>query len=142
MPQPWLGVQVSPSSSENTMRLHFGPSCEAKVRPVRKSVKRIGSSVAAPLCGAVLSTQPSVSCRLSERHSSVVMRSTSRPAMYIAALAMCGGFGASLPTPIDGSPALPPTPAGGSYWNILTAWLPGGGGGGGSAPSSNLAVAL
>src|SRR5215213_10296847 len=143
MPHPWLGSQFSPSSSESDIRLHFGPSCEAKVRPVRKSVNRIGSRVARPLFGAVLSTQRSVSWRLLDRHSSRVIRNTSRAAMYMAAFGafrMCQA--PRRPTPIEGSPALAPIPDGGSYWNIFTAWLPGGGGGGGAAPSSNTAVAL
>ena len=56
MPAPWLGVHVSPSSSLKDMRLVAPASCEVKVRPVRWSVKRIGSRLVTAF-GALLSSQ-------------------------------------------------------------------------------------
>src|SRR5436309_1016013 len=45
MPDPWLGTQLSPSSSVYDIRLLRPSNCEENVRPVTGSVNRIGSSV-------------------------------------------------------------------------------------------------
>src|ERR671920_562223 len=97
MPDPMLGVHVSPSSSVNAIRLVFaGSNCDTNVRLVVESVKRIGSKVVIDVVGADLFTHAAVPLP-----SLNVTRSVCTPAMNIA-----------LPLfqfrPMVGSPALLP----------------------------------
>ena len=59
-PQPWLGAHTSPSLkgeavSVNAALLHAPASCDVKVRPVWRSVKRIGSREPVALGALLLS---------------------------------------------------------------------------------------
>ena len=59
IPEPWLGVQLAPSSSVYDMRLVRPRSCEENVRPVAESVARMGSLVVMAFGGLTSSQLPS-----------------------------------------------------------------------------------
>src|SRR6185503_21205018 len=117
-PQPWLSAHRSPSLngaavSVNAALLHAPPSCEVKVRPVNRSVKRIGSSEPGAL-GALLSSQ---SACAGEVPSLKVTRNICVPDWYIAR--PCGFCAVGKLTPIDGSPEPLPRLAGAwKFWNV------------------------
>src|SRR5215213_5259249 len=83
MPEPWLGIQLSPSSSVKDMRLALPRSCDEKVRPVTGSVNRIGSSEVTAFAGLTSSQLPSSRSRAGEVQSSKRTRRVLRPETYI-----------------------------------------------------------
>src|SRR6266446_3021942 len=117
-PQPWLNTQLSPSLNGDAVSvyaalLHAPASCDVKERPVWRSVNKIGSSDSGAL-GALLFSQSACD---GDTPSLKVTRNIVVPAWYIAR--PCGFCAVARPTPIDGSPAPVPRPAGaGKFWNV------------------------
>src|SRR6266404_2206542 len=117
-PQPWLGTHVSPSLNGEAVSvyaalLHAPASCDVKVRPVWRSVDRIGSSDPGAL-GALLLSQ---SACAGDVPSLKVTRSICVPDWYIAR--PCGFSAVARATPIDGSPEPFPRLEGDwKFWNV------------------------
>src|SRR5258705_13069870 len=102
MPAPWLGVQVSPSLSVKDIKLVAPASCDEKVRPVRLSVNSIGSRLVTCV-GTLFSSQVA---RAGDEASSNPIRS-------VCVYETKNTFPVFQLTPIEGSPASVPIPAGG-----------------------------
>src|SRR5687768_5533916 len=82
MPHPCVRLQVSPSSSEYAIALHLPASWLEKVRPVSRSVKRMGSRVRTEVAAKLLFRQATTG---GDEQWSGSRRSVSSEAMYMIA---------------------------------------------------------